>query len=98
MLPAPHPSVICQQMEDGAVLFAPLTEIYFGLNEVGAKVWRLLPPVSHSLDDLCQQLATEYPDVDAHTIRADVVELLDQLATEGLVVAPAGGPNGLATP
>lgn len=97
MLPAPHPTVICQQIEDGAVLFAPVTEIYFGLNEVGAKVWQLLPPVSSSLDELCQRLAADYPDVDEPTIRADVVELLTQLAAEGLVVSPAGGPDGLAS-
>jgi hypothetical protein len=98
MLPAPHPTVICQQLEDGAVLFAPVTEIYFGLNEVGAKVWRLLPPASHTLDDLCLRLASDYPDVNPATIRADVTELLSQLTAEGLVVSPAAGPDGVAAP
>ena len=44
MLPTPLPTVIFQRIDDGAVLFAPATEVYFGLNEVGAKIWQLLPP------------------------------------------------------
>ncbi len=93
MLPTPLSSVIFQRIEDGAVLFAPATEVYFGLNEVGARVWQLLPPATGNLDDLCATLGKEYPDVDAATIRQDVLELLDQLTAEGLVTAPASGSD-----
>ena len=93
MLPTPLPTVIFQRIDDGAVLFAPATEVYFGLNEVGAKIWQLLPPASKSLDDLCERLTAEYPSVGGDTIRHDVIELLDQLTAEGLVAPSAAGSD-----
>lgn len=87
-LPLAEPSVIFQAVPDGAVLFSPATEIYFGLNEVGTLVWQLLPPASSSLDDLCARVGATYPDADAATIRADVSDLLADLAREGLVLPP----------
>jgi len=93
MLPSPISSVIFQRVDDGAVLFSPATELYFGLNEVGAKVWQLLPPASADLEEICRRLAEDYPTVEVDVLRADVTELLDQLIAEGLV-APAGpGPS-----
>ena len=85
MLPVAEPSVIFQKVADGAVLFAPSTEIYFGLNEVGARVWQLLPPASRTLDEVCAALSAAYPAIPVETIRQDVDELLADLAKEGLV-------------
>ena len=99
MLPTPRPNIIFQRIDDGAVLFAPETEVYFGLNEVGAKVWQLLTPPSSTLDELCQRIAAEYPDIPRATVRSDVVELLEQLAIEGLVAPPAAaGPDAVRAP
>ena len=50
MLPSANPAVIFQKLDDGAVLFTPETELYFGLNSVGALVWDLLPPRTETLD------------------------------------------------
>ena len=85
MLPAKEPTVIFQKLADGAVLFSPSTELYFGLNEVGSRVWSLLAPVSRTLDELCARLSAEYPTVPSEVLRVDVEELLAQLAAEGLV-------------
>ncbi len=95
ILPSPLPTVIFQRLADGAVLFAPEIEIYFGLNDVGARVWELLPPASRSLDELCARLAMQYPDAPSAEIRRDVAELLEQLASEGLVVSSSTGPDDL---
>ncbi len=89
MLPVANPSVIFKAMSDGAVLFDTQAEVYFGLNEVGARIWQLLPPVCQSIEEICARLATEYPEVAASTLRDDVVELLDQFVREGLATAPA---------
>lgn len=91
MLPVPSATVVFQRIDDGAVLFAPATEIYFGLNEVGAKIWELLPPKSESLDQLCTTLAAAYPSVPAAELRSDVEELLTQLVQEGLLAPPSTG-------
>ena len=77
-----------QALDDGAVLFSPSTELYFGLNHVGARVWELLAP-GLRLDELCARLRESYPDADAPALNRDVRELLDRLASEGLVVTPA---------
>lgn len=85
-LPTPDPSVVCTELSDGAVLFAAERETYFGLNATGLRVWRLLPPVSQSLDALTEALQGDFPEVSRDMLTADTQELLDALAVNGLVV------------
>jgi len=54
------------------------TELYFGLNSVGAIIWELLPQGA-TLDDLCAAVAARFPDVDRAVIAGDVADLLDEL-------------------
>ena len=89
MLPAPDPAVIFRTLPDGAVLLHTATEVYYGLNSVGARVWELLPPASGDLDDLCRRLSAEYPDASVAEIRADVAGLLSELRHAGLVTERA---------
>jgi hypothetical protein len=77
--------VIFKALATGAVLYSTAEEVYFGLNAVGVRIWELLPPAQTELNDLCSVLADEYPDVPADMIRADVIEVLDELTKLGLV-------------
>ena len=87
MLPVANPKVIYKALLDGeAVLFSTEEEVYFGLNEVGARVWELLPPATNSLDELCAALSVQYPDADPAVIRADVMELIAELSNHRLVI------------
>lgn len=86
MLPQAGPGVLFQSLPDGAVLLDTGSEVYFGLNPVGARIWQLLPPASRTLDELCAALAAHYPGVETARLQADVAALLDQLAFEGLVI------------
>ncbi len=90
MLPMANPAAICQRVADGAVLLHREEEVYFGLNAVAARIWELLPPVCGSLDELCEMLRSEYPEVEPAELRWDVVELLGQLAACDLVVSAVG--------
>jgi hypothetical protein len=81
----PSPEVIFREVEDGAVLLSTKDEVYFGLNRVGARIWGLLSLQDHDLDDLCQALADEYPEVGLESLQEDVSELLTQLQDLGLV-------------
>lgn len=92
-LPVAAPSVIFQEFEDGAVLFAPEREHYFGLNEVGTLIWSLLPPRCASIDALCTAVAARYPDITGEVIRADAIELLERLVAEGLALAGSSEPG-----
>lgn len=87
MLPVANPNVIYKALAEGAVLLSTADEVYFGLNEVGARVWERLPPVLNTLDEMCAAIAAEYPDADPETVRADVSALLAELTSFGLVVS-----------
>ena len=87
MLPRPHPGVLFKTVSDGAVLLHVEEEIYFGLNDVGTRIWQLLPPACGDLNELCARLAELYADVPPEVLRADVVELLNELEANQLVVA-----------
>lgn len=57
--------------------------VYYGLNEAGAQVWSLLEtPQTPRL--LCETLAQEY-DVDRAVLESDVLALLHDMETEGLI-------------
>jgi hypothetical protein len=85
VLPTRNPKVIFKALATGAVLYSTAEEVYFGLNAVGVRIWELLPPAQLRLDDLVNVLVSEYPGVPADVIRADVVEVLDELTKLGLV-------------
>lgn len=85
MLPLPVQNVIFKRLGDGAVIYHCTDEVYFGLNAEGARIWELLPPASRSMEDLVAHLAAEHPEMDPRTVRSDVEDLLESLATFGLV-------------
>ena len=55
-LPHPSPSAIFKELDEGGVLLSTTDEVYFGVNPVGARIWALLPPVSHTFGELCSAL------------------------------------------
>jgi hypothetical protein len=85
-LPHPSPSAIFKELDEGGVLLSTTDEVYFGVNPVGARIWALLPPVSHTFGELCSALEQHYPDAGPHRIRADAQEFLEALIASGLVV------------
>ena len=85
-LPHPSPSAIFKELDEGGVLLSTTDEVYFGVNQVGARIWSLLPPVSHTFGELCSALEQQYPDAGAERIRVDAQEFIDALIASGLVV------------
>jgi hypothetical protein len=86
ILPKPSESAIFRALPEGGVLFSTTSEVYFGVNMVGARIWELLPPVAHTFEELCTMLCAEYSDVGAQTIRNDARKFLEQLLANGLVI------------
>jgi hypothetical protein len=86
ILPKPSESAIFRALPEGGVLFSTSSEVYFGVNMVGARIWELLPPVTRSFEELCTMLCAEYSDVGADTIRNDARRFLEQLLANGLVI------------
>lgn len=86
-LPIPSPTVLCKELDEGAVLFCSRTEVYFGLNPVGVVIWNALSDGIRTLDDLLVALEVRYPDQDLEVLRADAREFVEALAESELLVA-----------
>jgi hypothetical protein len=91
LLPKPAESSIFRALPEGGVLFSTTSEVYFGLNSVGARIWNLLPPATRSFNELCASLTAEYVDVDEDTIRSDAREFVEHLVSNGLAISPRAG-------
>lgn len=57
--------------------------LYFGLDEVGARIWQLLQEPT-TPDDVVRDLLEEY-EVEASACRADVTNLLAEMIDVGIV-------------
>ncbi len=93
-LPAPVPGAVFKRLPEGGVLFSTETEVYFGVGDVGAMIWELLPPNTRTLEEMVTRLATKYSDVSASQIRADVERFVAELLANGLVAHAAPSPPG----
>ena len=77
------PDVISQEVSGETVLLDLESENYFGLDEVGTRIWQLL--VEHGeLEPVCATLLEEY-EVEEAQLRADLAALLERLEAAGIV-------------
>ncbi|HEV7993139.1 MAG TPA: PqqD family protein [Gemmatimonadaceae bacterium] len=81
----PNSGVLFQRFADGAVVYSPGDESYFGLNGTGAEVWNLLPKEGASFDDVIQKMIALYPEAPESDLRTDLGDLLDELVKHGLM-------------
>jgi hypothetical protein len=75
--------VLASELGSEFVILNLADGIYYGLDEVGGEIWKLLStPVT--LTDICGVITSSF-DVEPKRCREDVVRLLDSLASRGLV-------------
>jgi len=75
--------VVTRRLDDELVLLNLDSEAYYGLDEVGTRMWEVLSS-SPSVEAAFEQLLSEY-DVDAASLRGDLEKLVDELVKNGLV-------------
>ena len=75
--------VLVRVLDREAVLLNIETERYFGLDEIGTRMWELIT-TSPSLEVAYQALLSEY-DVEPATLRQNLQDLLEKLRTNGLL-------------
>lgn len=80
-------AVLVQELEGEAVLLNLSNELYFGLDEVGYRMYTLVT-TSESLDAAYQALLQEY-DVEPEQLEGDFQKLVGELITSGLIVKAA---------
>lgn len=74
---------VSAQLDGEAVVLSLADGVYYGLDPVAASVWTLLEQ-PRTVAELRDAVVAEY-DVDALTAQADLLQLLRDLATRGLV-------------
>lgn len=85
------PDVVVRELDGESVVLDLSSGRYFGLNGVGTRVWQLIGE-GNAVDGLIKAVAAEY-EADDTTIERDVLALVEELETRGLVVAaPRAAP------
>ena len=72
-----------QEVNNEAVILDLKSESYYGLNEVGLRIWQMLGE-QKTLRQINESLLDEF-DVDAETLTEDMLKLLDDLEKAGLI-------------
>jgi hypothetical protein len=86
-----HQDVVWRDVDGEIVLLNVVTGQYFGLDDVGSRVWLLLQQdgdAGTSLETLRDRVVGEF-DVDGPTATADLTALLQQLLDQQLVTVRA---------
>ena len=83
----PRPTVLFQEVSEGAVLFSTSDEVYFGLNATAALVWRALMAQPRDVPELARLMATSYPEVPVSELEAHAAELVSDFVANGLLEA-----------
>lgn len=76
-------AVVSAELGGEGVLLDIATGLYYGLDETGSQIWRLVRE-GLGASDICDRLLSEY-DVDPERLRTDITGFLDQLEQNGLI-------------
>ncbi len=82
------PDVVFRDLDGEAVILDLASGTYFGLNEVGTRVWRMIEE-GRDAAGIIDAVAAEY-DADRAIIATDVTRLFDELSARHLIVESAG--------
>jgi hypothetical protein len=81
----PAPDVVFREVEGEMVLLDLAAGRYFGLDEVGTRMWQVLTEAD-TLEAACEQLVGEF-EVEPERLREDLLGLVEELRESGLLVS-----------
>ena len=81
-------NVMFRELEGESVILDLDSESYFGLDEVGTRMWLVLTE-SSSIEAAHEALLDEF-EVEAERLRGDLSELVDRLVDRGLFMVDVG--------
>jgi hypothetical protein len=70
-------------VDDASLISSDRTGECYGLEALPRRIWELFP-LTGTVSELCDRLLSEY-DVDRDTCEREVLELLNDMAREGLI-------------
>jgi len=82
-------STAARQVDTETVLLNLESGIYFGLDEIGTRMWQLIARGT-PLAEARSALLDEY-EVEPERLESDLIHLVEELAGHGLVVVDPGG-------
>ena len=88
------PDVLFQEISGEIVLLDLASEQYFGLDEVGARIWALINE-GRAVGEVADSLLQEY-EVERATLESDIDELLRSLLEAGLISLGEAGSESNA--
>ncbi len=74
---------VSSDLDGEAVILGLKSGVYYGLDAVGARIWNLIQQPS-AVSDILDRLLREY-EVEPDRFERDLLSLLQELATEGLI-------------
>lgn len=80
---SPAPNQVASELNDEAVILNMDSGIYYGLNDVGARIWKLIQQPC-SIGKLTETLLAEY-DVDHEVCTLELVRILQELKAASLI-------------
>jgi hypothetical protein len=81
---APSEDVVAREVSGEFVLMDLESGTYFGLNQVGSRIWKAVEEAPSSLAALCDIVEAEF-DAPRDVIERDVAELASDLLEQGLI-------------
>ncbi len=84
-----NPSIVCTELDDGAVLLNLDTKYYYNLNETGLRIWQIMEE-SQDPTEIADKLSNEY-EVDIEKAKSSVLKLVDDLEKDGLIMSDGKG-------
>ena len=78
------PDVLFQEISGECVLLDLKSENYFGLDEVGTRIWQLIEECGGELRTVFDRMAAEYH-VDSAVLERDLKDLMTRLCDNGLI-------------
>lgn len=85
------PEQVSCALGDESAILGLKSDVYYGLNPVGASVWSLLQQ-PRRVDELRDAILAEY-EVEAERCERDLFALLEKLREEGLIVVSKSSPE-----
>lgn len=76
--------VVSREVGGEIVMLNLATGIYFGLNQVGGRIWELIDGKTCSIANLCEVIEAEF-DAPRSDIERDILALLCDLSERGLI-------------
>jgi Coenzyme PQQ synthesis protein D (PqqD) len=84
-------SVLYQELEEEAVLLNMANQEYFGLNDVGAQMWRSLAEAGSIAE--AEAMLLEIYEIEQPTLRSDLETLVRDLLNAGLLTPADSCPK-----